>query len=201
MFKLNLNLFIVNRIRTKPLERKRGKWNSYEQNDIWLFCFQSTAINTIIFKLKPKVKDDDVGVVQNFIFRIHPYNVGVVRTQHIILFSFFDNGIKSYVRLNIQAFKSIDFFKDVVWMYAIWFLFAPTNWIYNSLCLVVVSKQENFKKINGSGVLTGAMKMEKKICRYTLLNDFFQGSTSTVVTLAVGKLVFQSLKRYGSSWC
>lgn len=36
---------------------------------------ESTAVNTTVFQLKPKVIDRDVGTVQNFYFHIHPYNI------------------------------------------------------------------------------------------------------------------------------
>lgn len=36
---------------------------------------ESTAVNTTVFKLKPKVIDRDVGTVQNFFFKINAYNI------------------------------------------------------------------------------------------------------------------------------
>ncbi|XP_053392488.1 protocadherin-10-like [Mercenaria mercenaria] len=36
---------------------------------------ESTRVGTVVYKLKSKVKDEDVGGVQNFYFQIHPYSI------------------------------------------------------------------------------------------------------------------------------
>ncbi|XP_053392103.1 cadherin-99C-like [Mercenaria mercenaria] len=36
---------------------------------------ESTRVDTVVYKLKPKIVDNDVGGVQSFYFQIHPYSI------------------------------------------------------------------------------------------------------------------------------